>query len=100
MASQMAPAVFDTTTLDFLRGSDQDGETSLHRYMFRATGSMGKFPCVLALYLESREEWSGKPLEDEQALPIAEKGDRILLFETLASRHFTKPPPRSSEASL
>jgi DNA topoisomerase-1 len=56
MASQMAPAVFDTTTLDFLLGGDQDGETSIHRYLFRATGSIVKFPGFLALYRESREE--------------------------------------------
>ena len=100
MASQMAPAVFDTTTLDFLLGSDQDGETSLHRYLFRATGSIVKFPGFLALYRESREEGEGKALEDEQALPVAEKGDRVAMTEVLPSQHFTEPPPRFSEASL
>jgi DNA topoisomerase-1 len=70
MASQMAPAVFDTTTLDFMLGGAQDGETAIHRYLFRATGSVVKFRGFLALYRESREEGEGKALEDEQALPL------------------------------
>jgi DNA topoisomerase-1 len=100
MASQMAPAVFDTTTLDFLLGGDQDGETSIHRYLFRATGSIVKFPGFLALYRESREEGEGKALEDEQALPVAEKGEKVAMHELTPSQHFTEPPPRFSEASL
>jgi DNA topoisomerase I len=100
MASQMAPAVFDTTTLDFHLGGEQDGATSIHRYVFRATGSIVKFPGFLALYRESREEGEGKALEDEQALPVAEKGERIAMTELTPSQHFTEPPPRFSEASL
>ena len=100
MASQMAPAVFDTTTLDFLLGGDQDGETSIHRYLFRATGSIVKFPGFLALYRESREEGEGKALEDEQALPVSEKGERVAMTEVIPAQHFTEPPPRFSEASL
>jgi DNA topoisomerase I len=100
MASQMAPAVFDTTTLDFTLGGEQDGETSIHRYLFRATGSVVKFPGFLALYRESREEGEGKALEDEQALPIAEKGERVAMTQITPTQHFTEPPPRYSEASL
>lgn len=100
MASQMAPAVFDTTTLDFTLGGTQDGETSIHRYLFRATGSIVKFAGFLALYRESREEGEGKALEDEQALPVAEKGERIAMRELTPVQHFTEPPPRFSEASL
>jgi DNA topoisomerase-1 len=100
MASQMAPAVFDTTTLDFMIGGDLDGENSIHQYLFRATGSIVKFPGFLALYRESREEGEGKALEDEQALPVAEKGEKIAMNELTPSQHFTEPPPRFSEASL
>ncbi len=100
VASQMASAIFDTTTLDFLLGGTQGGETSIHRYLFRATGSIVKFPGFLALYRESREEGEGKALEDEQALPVAEKGELIAMRELIPSQHFTEPPPRFSEASL
>ncbi|MCC6319621.1 MAG: type I DNA topoisomerase [Gemmatimonadaceae bacterium] len=94
MASQMAPAVFDTTTLDFTFDGQQG------RYLFRATGSIVKFPGFLALYRESREEGDGKALEDEQALPIAVVGDQVPLHTITPNQHFTEPPPRFSEASL
>lgn len=94
MASQMAPAVFDTTTFDF------NLVTSKGSYLFRATGSVVKFAGFLALYREAREEGEGKALEDEQALPNAEPGDRVPLVEITPNQHFTEPPPRFSEASL
>ncbi|MBA3644534.1 MAG: type I DNA topoisomerase [Gemmatimonadaceae bacterium] len=90
MASQMTPAVFDTTTVDF----------DLGRYLFRATGSVIKFDGFLKLYKESREEGEGKALEDEQALPKVEKGESVPVTEIVPSQHFTEPPPRFSEASL
>ncbi|HSA54263.1 MAG TPA: type I DNA topoisomerase [Gemmatimonadaceae bacterium] len=100
MASQMAPAIFDTTTLDFLLDGESTGDSGARRFLFRATGSVVKFPGFLALYRESREEGEGKALEDEQALPTAEKGERVPMRELTPSQHFTEPPPRYSEASL
>lgn len=90
MASQMAPAVFDTTTVDF----------DLGRYLFRATGSVVKFKGFLALYKEAREEGDSKALEDEQALPAIEAGERVPVRSIDPTQHFTEPPPRYSEASL
>ncbi len=90
MASQMAPAVFDTTTVDF----------DLGRYLFRATGSVVKFQGFLALYHEAREEGEGRALEDEQALPMLEKGEGVPVLAVTPAQHFTEPPPRYSEASL
>ncbi len=90
MASQMAPAVFDTTTVDF----------DLGRYLFRATGSVTKFKGFLSLYKEAREVGESKALEDEQALPAIEPGERVPVSEITPSQHFTEPPPRFSEASL
>src|SRR5690349_7250343 len=55
MASQMAPAIFDTTTIDF----------EFDRFLFRATGSVVKFDGYQKLYKESREAEEGKPLEAE-----------------------------------
>ncbi len=90
MASQMAPAVFDTTTVDFDLGT----------YVFRSTGSIIKFQGFLTLYKEAREEGDSKPLEDEQALPVVVAGERVPVREITPSQHFTEPPPRFSEASL
>ncbi len=100
MASQMAPAIFDTTTIDFRLDGQAPAKGAAPQYQFRATGSVVKFPGFLALYREAREEGDGKALEDEQALPSAEVGDRIPLQELTPNQHFTEPPPRFSEASL
>jgi DNA topoisomerase I len=94
MASQMAPAVFDTTTVDYEMGG---GAAS---YLFRSTGSVIKFAGFLALYREAREEGDSRALEDEQALPHIDAGERIPVNEIGGNQHFTEPPPRFSEASL
>ena len=90
MASQMAPAMFDTTTVDF----------DLGRYLFRATGSVVKFPGFLALYKEAHEEGDHTTLEEEQALPPIAAGARVPVTAIEPTQHFTEPPPRFSEASL
>ncbi|MFL5510380.1 MAG: type I DNA topoisomerase [Gemmatimonadaceae bacterium] len=90
MASQMSPAIFDTTTIDF----------DFERFLFRATGSVVKFDGYQKLYKESREAEEGKPLEAEQGLPAVEKGEEIPVKSITPSQHFTEPPPRFSEASL
>ena len=90
MASQMAPAVFDTTTVDF----------DLGRYLFRSTGSVVKFQGFLALYREAHEDGDAKPLEDEQELPALSKDEAVPVVEITPNQHFTSPPPRFSEASL
>jgi DNA topoisomerase I len=90
MASQMAAAIFDTTTVDF----------DLGRYLFRSTGSVVKFQGFLVLYREAHEEGEHRALEDEQALPILEQGERVPVKSITPAQHFTEPPPRYSEASL
>ncbi len=98
MASQMAPAVFDTTTVDFdIAG---EGEASGHRYLFRSTGSVVKFQGFLVLYKEAREDGDSKALEDEQALPVLDAGELVPARSVTPTQHFTEPPPRFSEASL
>jgi DNA topoisomerase I len=107
LASQMAPAVFDTTTIDFelSAGGPQSSISprSANRtrtYLFRSTGSVVKFQGYLALYHETREAGEGRALEDEQALPVVQKGEEIPVLSVTSAQHFTEPPPRYSEASL
>jgi DNA topoisomerase-1 len=100
MASQMTPAVFDTTTVDFDIPSTIQPDIGRRSYLFRATGSVVKFQGFLALYREAREEGEHKTLEDEQALPVIEVGERVPCKSVTPSQHFTEPPPRFSEASL
>ncbi len=90
VASQMAPTVYDTTTLDFEIG----------RYLFRATGSVILFDGYHRLYHEAREKGEGRTLEDLSPLPALEVGARVQVRAIDPEQHFTEPPPRFSEASL
>lgn len=100
MASQMAPAVFDTTTVDFEIPASSQPDIGKRTYLFRATGSVVKFQGYLALYREAHEEGEHKTLEDEQALPVVAVGENIPCKSVTPTQHFTEPPPRYSEASL
>jgi DNA topoisomerase-1 len=103
MASQMAAAIFDTTTAEFLLEvptAHRTPHTAHRRYLFRATGSVVKFQGFLTLYREAHEEGEGKALEDEQPLPPLITGEQVPVKEIVPRQHFTEPPPRFSEASL
>jgi DNA topoisomerase-1 len=68
-------------------------------YVFRATGSVLKFPGFLAVYNVSLDE--GEEDEDsERRLPLLSERDPLDLLALLPIQHFTEPPPRYTEASL
>ena len=95
VASQMSPAVYDTTTVDFgLTGSN---DTS---YLYRSTGSIVKFQGFTRLYLEATEAGEPRRLDDLEPLPDLNSGDVSELEGVEPKQHFTQPPPRYSEASL
>ncbi len=98
VASQMAAAIFDSTTVDIGAGRQLDG-TGSAPYLFRATGSVLKFPGFLAVYNVGLDE--GEEDEDQEALlPPLVEGEHLRLIELLALQHWTQPPPRYTEASL
>lgn len=90
VASQMTPAVYDTTTLDFVIG----------RYVFRATGSVMVFDGFHKLYTDTKESDEERTFEDFSPIPALAKGDRAKVRAITPNQHFTEPPPRFSEASL
>lgn len=94
MASQMMPALIDQTSIDVEVG----------KYLFRATGSVIKFPGFLKVYEEGKDEVAegGEEAEEEKeaTLPPLEKGDRLSLKKIEPKQHFTQPPPRYTEATL
>jgi DNA topoisomerase-1 len=95
VASQMSPAVYDTTTADFdLAGADGSS------YLFRATGSIVKFQGFTRLYLEATEAGEKRRLDDLEPLPELVEGYLAELKSVEPKQHFTQPPPRFSEASL
>lgn len=68
VASQMAPAVFDSTTVDIDAWTVASQSAASAPYVFRATGSVLKFPGFLAVYNVSLDE--GEEDEDsERRLP-------------------------------
>ena len=100
VASQMRPAVFDTTAADIAAG----------RYLFRASGQHMTFPGFMQVYVEGRDEsradggpksGQGDGEEDEERnLPQLDEGDSLDCRGLDPVQHFTQPPPRYSEATL
>jgi DNA topoisomerase-1 len=88
-ASQMNPAVSDQTTIDAEAG----------RYVFRAQGSVMKFPGYTIVYTEGKENGEGDD-EFSKALPDVSVGETINLISLRPEQKFTQPPPRFTEASL
>ncbi len=81
LACQMSSAIYLSTAVDIEAGP----------YLFRATGSTLKFPGFLKVY----------PLpEEETILPSLTEGEVLKIKEIIPQQHFTKPPPRYTEASL
>ena len=84
VSSQMAPAVFDQTTIEIAAKSDRT-------YDFRISGSILKFKGFLAVW----ETASGDTI-----LPDVKAGDPLSALAVNSEQKFTEPPPRYNEASL
>lgn len=87
VASQMAPAILDTVTVD-IENSD---------VQFRANGSQVKFPGFMKLYIEGTDDQTE---ETTKLLPEMIVGDKVKALEIEPKQHFTQPPPRYTEARL
>lgn len=87
VACQMAPAKFDTTSVDIKLGEG----------IFRASGQVQTFAGFLAVYEEDVDD-----AEDENSarLPALETGETLPVDKLYGEQHFTQPPPRFTEASL
>lgn len=83
VASLMAPAVYDTLTI----------ELQVNNIVFRATGSRLNFDGFLKIY-------SFATISEEINLPLLEVGEEISIREIIPNQHFTQPPARYTEASL
>ncbi|NOZ55384.1 MAG: type I DNA topoisomerase [Calditrichaeota bacterium] len=90
VASQMAPAKFERTTIEIEAGEKP-------RYLFRTTGSVVLFRGYLQVWEEEKSQ------EDEETATVPKKirVDEVLkLVDLLPEQHFTKPPARYTESSL
>ncbi|MFQ6058001.1 MAG: type I DNA topoisomerase [Anaerolineae bacterium] len=96
VASQMAPAILDVTTVD-IKAGDPSGEMP---YLFRATGSVIKFPGFLRVYERPRGRDEAKEEGEGKVLPPLSVDEILDLLRLIPEQHFTQPPPRYSEATL
>jgi DNA topoisomerase-1 len=87
MASQMADAIYDATSVDIV----SNGVT------FRATGQILKFDGYMRVYLERGDD---EPEDVEGLLPELSEGEVLSLEALEPVQHFTQPPPRFTEATL
>jgi DNA topoisomerase I len=87
IASQMAPAVMDTMSVDLSNGN----------VLFRANGSKIKFPGFMKVYVEGTDD---NVDEKDRQLPDLKEGDVVLNKDIDTKQHFTQPPPRYTEARL
>jgi DNA topoisomerase-1 len=108
LASQMNPAILEVTRVDIAAGE----------HLFRATGTVTKFPGFTAVYVEAQDNGAGKSPgtslkgqeadeetavgseEEEGTLPTLQEGERLALITLEPKQHFTQPPPRYNEALL
>ncbi len=87
VASQMAQALIDQKTILIAAGES---------YIFSVSGSTVKFQGYMALYSQQKESKEN----DIQSLPDVEVDTLLERLAIHPKQHFTKPPPRFSEASL
>jgi len=91
VASQMAAALFDNTTVDI------EAKRLKLDYLLRTSSLVNIFPGFIILYSEGKDE-AGE--EKEATLPALKKGDELELLGLFPEQHFTQPPPRFTEATL
>jgi DNA topoisomerase-1 len=96
LASQMADAVFDATSVSIDAGSVRSDAI----YEFRAAGSVLKFPGFRVLYFEDTDEATVGGKKELPDLPKLANEDLLDCLDLLQEQHFTQPPPRYTEASL
>jgi DNA topoisomerase-1 len=91
VASQMAPAVYDTVSAEIEAG----------RAVYRASGSTLKTPGYLAVYGVAAEDEEDAEKEGAGSkLPPLEAGQTLKLVALKPEKKETQPPPRYNEASL
>lgn len=105
LATQMPPAEFRRIGADIAANpaSSRSSSAGLTPYIFRATGQTLLFDGFIRVYTEGRDETNDERQAEEDGekiLPPLTKGEALALLQLAPEQHFTKPPPRYTEASL
>ncbi|MBI5413296.1 type I DNA topoisomerase [Candidatus Peregrinibacteria bacterium] len=96
IACQMKEAVLEQIGADI---STEKNNAKLP-YTFRATGQTVVFPGFMKAYTEGKDNPEEELEEGEKFLPELKENETLDLQKLLHEQHFTKPPPRYTEASL
>ncbi len=81
LASQMNPAILELTTVEIEAG----------RFNLEVKETKVKFEGFMVLY-DKKEEGNG--------IPEFQRGEKLKVIDVYEKEHFTKPPPRFSDATL
>ncbi|MDA0651951.1 MAG: type I DNA topoisomerase [Proteobacteria bacterium] len=92
VASAMKSAALEQVAIDVATGDNQT--------ILRATGSIITFDGFLKLYQEDRDEPAEDDADTDKILPKVAENESLTNGPVKPDQHFTKPPPRYSEASL
>ncbi len=95
VASQMADALFDVTTVD-IEGMPSAGQNPL---LLRATNTQLQFAGFRQVYIEGRDDDTEEDLGNNP-LPALSEADALRALGFFPEQHFTEPPPRFTEATL
>jgi DNA topoisomerase-1 len=95
VASQMAEAIFDNTTID-VEAKNQKTDTA---YLLRTQNSINIFQGFITLYSEHKDEGEEEDKKTTK-FPKLIQGDMLSMVEITTEQNFTKPPLRFTEATL
>ena len=95
LASQMADATFDQTTVDITASGAPSGVS----HTLRVSGSIMTFAGYLAVYREGIDEPDADS-DEGRVLPDLREGQPLDLRDVAGTQRFTQPPPRFTEATL
>ena len=94
IASQMAPAEIERTTIKIGISNSQD--------QFQAKGEVIRFDGFLKVYMESSvdQDDDNDDVQSESLLPAVSVGENLIRKSITATQRFSRPPSRYVEASL
>jgi len=90
MSSQMTSALYSVTTVEIKAGV----------YLFKSSGSNTIFAGFSVLYPIDDTPKNGEQRKIPWKIPVLAEGESLDLLKLDPSQHFTKPPPRYSDATL
>ena len=96
LACQMAPAEYLATTVRVLASAAAGSAEAGAEYELGASGRSLRFDG----FLRALPAVTQKKNDDERELPSLVEGEALRLVALSPSQHFTRPPPRFTEASL